>query len=117
MLPHFIKYYKIIVRPLIFVVPFYRAHTCGWKRKTKKKRNREKIYGLPLPAVWHRKQICCVRSQEIPNSRSFYLNFKCAQSDIKMKYSQISVLSFAFGSLSAPVHPLAENVNDFISLC
>lgn len=60
MLPHFIKYYKIIVRPLIFVVPFYRAHTCGWKRrKTKKKRNREKIYGLPLPAVWHRKQICC----------------------------------------------------------
>lgn len=109
-------YYKIIIHfPIVspsVSFSFFLSHTCGWW----KRRNRTRIYGLLLPS---QAKICCERLQwALPSSiahtctsQGDHLNFKCAQSDIKMKYLQISVSIIRIRS-SLTFSVFLWNVND-----
>lgn len=91
-------YYKIIIRIsasllLSVLYRFYRTHVVASKRRE----SSENLWP-PLPSfgIVSRNVLCSLSFSPIHPfipSRGFYLNFKFAKSDIKMKYLQISALS------------------------
>lgn len=117
MLPHIIKLLYIFPS-LFFRIPFL-SHTHVVGRR--KQRNRAKIYGLPFAVVWHwhRKQKFKEHFpllSSLKAAKSFYLNFKCAKTDAKMKYLR----KYRFSSKPIRHRSLVcvsrLNVNDTLSL-